>query len=70
MWDFTLTSVVPKDTHLLGVPVPHHHGTVLASGYHVTVLSDVTLRPTNTRDQVEVTINRLRRLSCGNSNVI
>jgi len=54
-----LTAIVSKDPLLFRAPMPYHYSTVLGASHHVTVLTDVTLRPRDTRHDIIMSKYRL-----------
>lgn len=51
---------------LFGIPVPDHDSAILGTGYDITVLTDVALRPSYTGDNVIVSVDRLTHFACHN----
>ena len=54
-----LTAIVSEDPLLLCAPMPDHHSAVLGASHNITVLTDVTFRPSNTRHDIIMAKYRL-----------
>ena len=59
-----LTSIVPEDALLFGVPMPHHDGAILGPCHHIAVLVDVALWAADAGHDVKMTIDDLTDLGC------